>query len=280
MLSLSLAASVCMIWLAAQRREAASAESTAVTRAGHVVFTTGRCPSCDPLRQVTETNAAKAWRDTPEVQFQRILPKDTKTNKYGVPVLKELFLHIMRQFPHASTYTYVNADILMDARGFLDTVNTVKVVGEFLMVGRRTNVQWNVHDSVDNASFDFNRKFEGGELFRIDAQDYFTVSPHAVDWQSFPAFVIGRPGYDNWLVDHVFHKETVWLIDATRTVRAIHQSDSDGDFSGLTRKMDEKDRQWNRDLGSSFDHGTTVFAKWTTLRCTDGFVALRPVSLV
>jgi hypothetical protein len=57
---------------------------------------------------------------------------------------------------------------------------------------------------------------------QTNAQDYFIVTPRAIDWASeMPPIVIGRVAYDNWLVDFaVHHMDTV---DATLTVKAVHQ---------------------------------------------------------
>ena len=186
-----------------------------------------------------------------------------------------MFLRTMRKYPLARSYTYVNADILMDITGFVATVNTVQNVDEFLMVGRRTNVAWTEEMTVGDESFDFDYHFVSGELFQVSAEDYFTVSSGAIDWQNFPDVVVGRIGYDNMLVDHVFHKKGVSLIDVTRTVRAIHQTDREGVYSGRTRSMDEEDRMWNMQFGLHHDHGFTTHADMITVHCDGGSVCLR-----
>eukprot|EP00961_Rhodomonas_salina_P134355 1807122-Rhodomonas_salina.3 len=63
------------------------------------------------------------------------------------------------------------------------------------------------------------------KAFQANAEDYFLFSRGAVDWQAEIAqFVVGRPAYDNWLVDHAVHEKKVDVIDATKTIRAIHQT--------------------------------------------------------
>ena len=56
------------------------------------------------------------------------------------------------------------------------------------------------------ANFNFDAHFKRGVLSRPDAQDYFTVTKNAIDWKTIPQFFVGRPGYDNWLVDHIYLK--------------------------------------------------------------------------
>jgi hypothetical protein len=69
--------------------------------------------------------------------------------------------------------------------------------------------------------------------FQDDAQDFFIILPGTFNWDVIPDFVIGRPGYDNWLVDYAFHN-SIDLVDVTRTVHAIHQSGVDGNKAGHT----------------------------------------------
>lgn len=102
-----------------------------------------------------------------------------------------------------------------------------------------------------------------GKLFTTNAQDYFIITPGTFDWNNIPDFVIGRPGYDNWLVDYAFHNETISLIDATATLPAIHQTGADGNFAGHRKRPD---LEWNWERGNErYDHGHTTFASWETV---------------
>jgi len=51
-------------------------------------------------------------------------------------------------------------------------------------------------------------------------------------WQYVPNFVIGRAGYDNWIVAQSVLWNVTWTLDFTSTVVAIHQTGGDGDRSG------------------------------------------------
>ena len=62
-------------------------------------------------------------------------------------------------------------------------------------------------------------------------QDFFIVTRGTFKWSEIPDFVIGRPAYDNWLVDYAFH-HLVDSIDVSATVHAIHQTDVDGNKAG------------------------------------------------
>jgi len=227
----------------------------------HIVFTTFKCPECDSLRMAIENNTQRTWSSFPKVTFESL--SDNSANVYGVPILGAMYTRMIAKYPNALTYTYINGDIL--GRGdFVDTIEVVLPIGDFLMVGKRTNVAW----SEKYAKFDFDELFKNGVLFQSNAQDYFTVTKRAFDWDAIPPFVVGRPAYDNWLVDHVYHKPNVSLVDATKTVSIIHQTDGDGILSqGGKMVKSEADREYNRRVGKGqWDHGHMYHAEWETDR--------------
>lgn len=68
-----------------------------------------------------------------------------------------------------------------------------------------------------------------------------------------PPFVIGRIGYDNWLVDKAYHLQEqedargvprVSLVDVSDSVKALHQTDEKGSRAGFR----SPDWHWNYDL--------------------------------
>ena len=91
--------------------------------------------------------------------------------------------------------------------------------------------------------------------------------------QKMPQFVIGRPGYDNWLVDYGYHHSSrIDMVDVTKTVHAVHQTGVDGNKAGHKARPDKK---WNLERGSGgFDHGRTVNCNWET-RLKKGRVVLK-----
>ena len=241
----------------------------------HVVFTTFKCPKCDRLRETIEENARHIWSSMDRVTFRII--KETKNNKHGVPILKYMYMDMIRECPASKTFTYINGDVL----GSYDFVMTIDALlraglGDFLMVGRRTNSDWDESYSVLHKNFSFDEHFERGSLFATNAQDYFTVTKNAIDWNAIPSFVIGRPGYDNWLVDYVYHKPKVALVDATRTVRMLHQTDGDGNSAqGGKMVKSSADKEYNRILGKGqWDHGRTTHAEWKTSYDGNGKIVL------
>ena len=249
------------------------------------MFTTFKCSNnnpelCidNPLRQQIEDNTFHTWSTMKQITFKSIEDDNIEKNIHGIPILGNMYLHMYDLCPNAKTYTYINGDIIGQA-DFVDTISAIlatPTITDFLMVGQRTNVQWNKDNNVKLSSSSFDNHFEKGALFRTDAQDYFTVTKNAIDWNSIPPFVIGRRGYDNWLVDHVYHNPKVALIDGTKTVRMIHQTDTDGNMAhGGSHKKTRDNIEYNRDLGNGqYDHGTTTHAEWSTYRKKDGTIVV------
>jgi len=108
------------------------------------------------------------------------------------------------------------------------------------------------------------------------AQDYFITSPDVWDWRTdIPDLVIGRVGYDNWLVDQAFHLHPrVALVDATKTVAALHQSVEGGSRESW---RNPHHRQINYEVAARFAkdhnagrhyfaHGSISLARYRTCR--------------
>lgn len=207
--------------------------------------------------------------------------EDFGTNPYGTPFLHSLFQRLETDFSQMSTFIgYMNADIIFDSnlvltlRAIKEARDRMELKRRILLVGRRINVEMassfsDDHPDSFNNSTDIDsyvsRLKSRGRLFGTNAEDFFIVTPGTFVWKEVPEFVIGRPGYDNWLVDYVYHKaNSSDLIDVTTTVPAIHQTGKDGNGAGHKKK--KPDRSWNRDRAKKkqYDHGRTSFARWTT----------------
>lgn len=76
-----------------------------------------------------------------------------------------------------------------------------------------------------------------------NAQDYFIVTKYTFNWHTMPAYVIGRPAYDNCLVHMVVSRPDLYGVDATSTIDAVHQVGRDGLKAGHKRRPD---RGWNK----------------------------------
>lgn len=254
----------------------------------HIAISTFKCPhspSCEPtLRPTIEANVRHALQ-TMDPNLLALWEPDlndhhnqVQVNAFGVPVLKSLFQVAKEQCPDAVTYSYVNGDILL-RHDFVDTLEAVAShaflhnsneddsTSSFLVVGKRKNANWRHHNtSASDPFFDYQERFRRARLFHGQAQDYFVVN-NKFDWSDIPPFVIGRAGYDNWLVDYAYHHPNVHLVDATSTLSAMHMTDMDGNMAWGGPAIHVDDALYNYQFANGqFDHGTIQMATYKTVR--------------
>ena len=101
-----------------------------------------------------------------------------------------------------------------------------------------------------------------GTLYMYSAVDYFIMSAGGYPWYRIPSdIVVARPGYDNFLVLTAI-RDNVSVIDATKTLVAVHQTDSEGNLAGHSGR----DGSYNmRQLGRfNFRRGMTSSAQYET----------------
>ena len=133
---------------------------------------------------------------------------------------------------------YSNADIVFDV-DLMDTVTTVDnyVKERYLMnkpvmiVGRRTDLDI---EKVKVESWEdvVRKSYNLGTRFRHDALDYF-IANRNFPWDDIPKFVIGRVGYDNWIV--AFSRlNNFTVVDASNSIIAVHQTVNGRNFEGST----------------------------------------------
>jgi hypothetical protein len=149
---------------------------------------------------------------------------DVKRNEHGTKYLSPLF-DDAQDIARFGCLCYVNCDIILlsDFRAAVERV--LPFNGSFLMAGQR----W---DTDINAPLDFSapdwEKIVGHKSLEANHQrpsplsDYFVFS-RGLFYKNTPPFVIGRPGWDNWLVWYARHSGAR-VVDATEVVHAIHQN--------------------------------------------------------
>ena len=134
-------------------------------------------------------------------------------------------------------------------------------IDKLLVVGRRRN--WSVEKGVNLAKLSMvGHYMKNSSLYISDAQDYFLTTRHP--WTCIPDFVVGRIGYDNWLVVAALVNQ-IPVVDATETVTALHQTGEDGNLAGW-QAMSE--RHINKDISRRFDYtlGHVTCGQFTTQR--------------
>jgi hypothetical protein len=150
--------------------------------------------------------------------------KDVGRNRYGTKYLASIYDQVQERASH-EILCHVNCDIILMS-DFVRTANQVAArLNRFLMAGRRWDVD--IRNPLDFTKADWERGVR--ELAwrtnrRRPAQwiDYFLFRKNLY-YQKIPEFVIGRPGWDNWLLWYPLSLQ-VPVVDASREVVAVHQN--------------------------------------------------------
>ena len=152
----------------------------------------------------------------------RHVPKVDRSPK-RVPLLSDLW-SIGQAVGDAPTCVFSNADIMF-GHDLLPALQAVRnaVEGPYLVVGQRWDLD--LQEDVDVSAPGWDRALQ-----QRAKRDGRCNSPLWVDWFGFvrgqyvdlPPFVVGRPGYDHWIVWHTLTRG-IPVIDASDAVTAVHQ---------------------------------------------------------
>jgi hypothetical protein len=147
---------------------------------------------------------------------------EVATTSTGIPLLSDLW-RIGQEHAKAPIACFVNADIIL-MEDFLAATKLVSAeFRDFLMIGQRWDLE------LTKRLGDLDEPWQ--ESVRADAARRGTLnSPLWVDYFAFPVgqypdllpCVIGRPGYDHWLVWHTLQRG-IPVVDTTDAVLAVHQ---------------------------------------------------------
>ncbi len=150
---------------------------------------------------------------------------DCRHNEFGTPLLDDVFAKVQKA-ARGEIIAQVNADIIL-MNDFVEAVNRAKEIlngKKFFMIGRRWDLD--VNGAIDFDKADWKKKLledvkKQGKLHGLAGLDYW-VFPRVFQFNP-PAFIIGRPGMDSWLIFQA-RRLKVPVIDATEMVTIIHQN--------------------------------------------------------
>ncbi len=206
-------------------------------------FTTAK-PFTGPAAR-SQSNAIRSWKALhPDVEvllfgkgagyeeaaarFGLVHVPEVETNDKGVPLVSSMFSIAQARGRHR-LQAYVNCDIILldDFRVAAQKVDLAK----FLMVGQR----WDV--DLDRELDCSDSRWQEGLRERIRPEmrhppagsDYFLYTRGT--WGDLPPMVVGRAGYDCWLICHA-RACRIPVIDASDATTVIHQNHDYGHLSG------------------------------------------------
>lgn len=145
---------------------------------------------------------------------------EIERNEHGTPRLDWAFNRAQDLARHRLT-CYLNSDVI----AFNDLPKTAAGIEfpRFLMLGERTDL-----DIAEPLDFGngwqerlHTRALENGVPHGPSGMDYFVFPTGMV--RNMPAFVVGRAGWDNWMVYNARAKK-IPVINATRAVDLVHQT--------------------------------------------------------
>jgi len=141
--------------------------------------------------------------------------------EHGTPLLSSAFA-TARDASTRPLLAYVNADIVL-LPDFVAAVRRIRFPS-YLCLGRRwdVTVEGEIEPGGDYEGRVRRLVASSGELALPDAIDYFVLD-RTGPLTELPPFVVGRPGWDNWMI---YRARSLGLpvVDATRAVTAVHQT--------------------------------------------------------
>ncbi|XP_063443069.1 uncharacterized protein LOC134723385 [Mytilus trossulus] len=213
-------------------------------------------------------------RDEAESKGWRVLP--VRNSSIGLPILKYMYMEIQKSFS-SPFIAYSNSDLLF-TDSIIKTLNVISQSNlsknnELLLTGRRTNVV-NVTSIEASSAKNILKASKRGELYDGDALDYF-ITTSGYPWKDAPDLVVGRPGFDNWIVANA-RLMNFSVIDTTETIIAVHQTTE----AGNKEAHQQHNVSYNIELQKKFNErlrynlGVTSCMKYKTVYSKNGFVKL------
>lgn len=153
-------------------------------------------------------------------EFNILHVPEIKKNEFGTPLLDSAF-SLTKELTKNPFLAYISADIIL-MNDFAPAIQQIKDP-LFLICGLRYDF-----DLKDPVQFDkdnwkeelYNKVIKTTKIQRFTS-DYYVFPRNLID--SFPPFLIGRPGWDNWLIFKM-RSLKIPVVDTTEVIIVIHQN--------------------------------------------------------
>jgi len=241
-------------------------------------------PFIDPHISLIQRNAILSWMKIPKVKILLLGDevglaefaaehglthiKDIARSESGAPMMDDMF-RLARERSDTRFYCVINADIIL----FPDLVRRLEEVDalpeRFVIFGQRYDIEVTQPIDFQNGwDVVFKQRLLGeGELHRPAGSDYFLYP--AACYQDMPAFVIGRAGWDNWMIYHA-RKQKFAAIDASAEIIIAHQNHDYAHLPGSKPHYDHPETHINIDRA-----GGRIVTRFTILDADKRWVGNR-----
>ena len=156
----------------------------------------------------------------------------------GIPVLKDMFAFARDKFATKSLFLgYANSDILFTSQlvELLNFVAQVKWPGRpdnrVILFGKRSDIYVKdlgilgtnlTEENIRKSHVSLNEDMSF-------ALDYFIMSPNTFPFENLPPFIVGKPGWDNYLVAMGL-KLKIKTMDCSQAMTVLHQVTSGDEY--------------------------------------------------
>ena len=156
-------------------------------------------------------------------EIKGVYHPDVKTSKNGVPLLSSMFQKA-NEIASFDVLLFINSDIILPMN-FVEVFKKAnQTKSKFLFVGHRWDLKVNNFITFDDP-------VKVAKFWKLSKTRSRKDSPAAIDYflfrknslKSIPEFVIGRPGYDNWLIWYA-RRNFIPVIDISKEMEVIHQT--------------------------------------------------------
>lgn len=146
-----------------------------------------------------------------------------KKSSNGVPILSDLFAQA-EEIAKYKILTFINADIMLPFN-FIDIFKKIEIrFKKFLMVGYRWDLEIKEEinfEKINDIQVFWKNLLINAKKHPSSGIDFFIFKKET--FRSLPDFIIGRPGYDNWLIWHA-RRRLIPVVDISNKIRVIHQN--------------------------------------------------------
>jgi hypothetical protein len=175
-------------------------------------------PKCEIILFGDDEGVAKTAKELNIINVPEI-----KKSSLGTPLLSSA-IDLARKLAKNDLLMYVNADIILMS-DFLPALQKVKNQ-PFLFGGQRCDLD--VPEEIDFKDQNWENKLREkirseGKLHGPTGLDYFVIPRSLPDILKMPPLIVGRPGWDNWLIYRALLLK-IPVIDTTNLVTVVHQN--------------------------------------------------------